>query len=75
MSGNKGPTVSMGNMNWELLRQQKRSLVELRLGSVVTAEQAESIEGMINFLDYIQDQVVDTGQATEIAVFGDMKGK
>ncbi len=62
-------------MNWELLRQQKRSLVELRLGSVVTAEQAESIEGMINFLDYIQDQVVDTGQATEIAVFGDMKGK
>lgn len=71
---NKGSIVTMGKMDWELLRAQKRALVELRAGSVVTLEQEQGLEGILNLIDFIQDQVVDSGQEPENVVFGDMKG-
>jgi microcompartment protein CcmK/EutM len=70
----EGSTVTTGKMDWELLRKQKLVLVELRTGSVVTAEQEESLEGILNLIDFIQDQVVDSGQESEAVVFGNMKG-
>ena len=71
---NEGSSVALGKMDWTLLRSQKRALVDLRAGSVVTPEQEESLEGILNLIDCIQDQVVDTNQDTEVAVFGDTKG-
>jgi len=57
-------------IDWPLLQQQKQLLVELRAGQTVTAEQEESIEGILNLLDSIQDQAVDSGDVPEAVVFG-----
>ena len=52
-----------------LLRRQKRDLTPLRYGSVVSMHQDDSIEGILNLLDFIQDSIVDQGLAPEGAVF------
>lgn len=52
-------------LDWALLRQQKDWLSGFRTG-----EDSEYAEGLINLLDYLQDRAVDTGQATELEVFG-----
>jgi hypothetical protein len=66
----EGCTVTLGKMNWELLRRQKRVLLNLDTGSVVTGKQNEAIEGIVSLIDHIQDQVVDSGQMTSKTVFG-----
>jgi hypothetical protein len=57
-------------IDWELLRRQKRAVVELRTGTVVGAEQEDAAEGLLNLLDSIQDQAADSGEVTEEEVFG-----
>lgn len=52
----------------DLLRRQKRALVGLQ-SSQIGAEKKEAIEGILNLLDFVQDQIVDQGQASEQAVF------
>lgn len=56
--------------DWRLLRTQKRLLVGLQSGKIVTNDQAEAVEGILNLLDAIQDQSVERGYATSREVFG-----
>ncbi len=59
--------------DWDLLRQQKKRLVELREGPVSvyhTVQQNNALLGMVNWLDNIQDYVVKLGFLTEDDVFG-----
>lgn len=53
-------------VDWELLRSQKEMLVGLLLKKSVP----EELEGLLGFLDAIQDHVVGCGEATELEVFG-----
>lgn len=52
-----------------LLRRQKRDLTSLCYGSVVSMHQDDTIEGILNLLDFIQDSIVGQGLAPESAVF------
>jgi hypothetical protein len=52
-----------------LLRRQKRDLIGLRLGSVVSRAQDDTVEGVLNLLDFIQDSVVARGIVPKNAVF------
>jgi hypothetical protein len=59
-------------MNWKLLRKQKRILLGLLNQSslALRPEQRDAIDGIINLLDCVQDQAVDSGEFTERQVFG-----
>lgn len=52
-----------------LLRRQKRHLIGLRFGSVVSRAQDDTVEGVLNLLDFIQDSIVAQKLAPESAVF------
>lgn len=60
---------SFQNVDWDLLRQQKELLVEQLMENKVPVE----LEGLVNFLDTIQDNIVACGEKTELEVFGDLK--
>ncbi len=53
-------------VDWKLLRSQKEMLVALLLKKSVP----EELEGLLGFLDAIQDHVVGCGEATHLEVFG-----
>jgi len=52
-----------------LLRRQKRHLVGLCFGSVVSRAQDDTIEGVLHLIDFIQDSIVDQGLASKRTVF------
>lgn len=58
-------SITIANINWELLRKQKQWLLNL-------PECAEA-NGLINMIDAIQDGAVDGGEFTEEEVFGDLE--
>lgn len=53
-----------------LLRWQKSVLVEMGAGSLVSSEQEEAVEGILNPLDFIQDTLSDQGLASEWEISG-----
>ena len=70
-------TVDVSEVDWELLRKQKLHLLEILNdeNSSITAEHHASIEGIVSFLDSIQDGVVDTGKLSEEKVFGELRSQ
>jgi hypothetical protein len=58
-----------------LLRRQKRHLIGLCFGSVVSRAQDDTVEGVLNLLDFIQDSIVAQGVASERAVFAIRKDR
>ena len=56
-------------MDWDLLRQQKETLLEL-ISSCPTRTQAEHVDGVIGLIDNIQDDAVDNHGYNEVDVFG-----
>lgn len=60
------------NMDWKMLRAQKSTLVELAWDDRTTVDEAEHIDGIVNFLDHFQDYAVRVGAVTESEVFGDL---
>lgn len=52
-----------------LLRKQKRALIGVSEGTTVNFEQEEAAEGLLNFIDFIQDSILEQGLATEEEVF------
>lgn len=52
-----------------LLRKQKRALINVIEGNLISYEQEEAAEGMLNLLDSIQDSILEQGLATEEEVF------
>lgn len=63
---------SITKMNWKLLRQQKRHLLEILNNeeSNITSEQHQSIEGIVALIDSLQDEAVDANGFPEETVFG-----
>lgn len=59
----------MMRIDLALLRRQKRHLVGLCFGSVVSRAQDDTIEGVLHLIDFIQDSILDQGLASERAVF------
>ena len=62
------------NIDWKLLRKQKLHLLEILNNeeSNMTAEQHQSIEGIVALLDSLQDEAVDKYGVPEKKVFGRM---
>jgi hypothetical protein len=54
------------DIDWDLLREQKAAI--LKATSIGGLPQ-EPAEGLLNFIDAIQDQAVDTEQVSEEIVF------
>jgi len=65
-------TVDVSEVDWELLRKQKLHLLEIvsDKNTSLSLEHQLSIEGIVSFLDAIQDEVVDTGKLSADKVFG-----
>jgi hypothetical protein len=51
----------MRNTDFRLLTIQKQTLLDLLDRDLLTSDQDQSIQGLINFLDGFQDAVVDGG--------------
>ena len=49
--------IAIDNINWKLLREQKQWLLQ---------QEGEHAEGLINLLDYIQDEAVENGVPEEV---------
>jgi hypothetical protein len=70
-------------INWDMLRQQKIALLELRndLDKVLSLdqswlkdperlrEQADALSGVIHLIDYVQDSAIESGEFSEDEVF------
>jgi hypothetical protein len=57
------------NINWELLRKQKATLLNL-IQTVDNTEQIEDLQGVIYLIDAVQDEAVDNEGTEETLVFG-----
>ena len=62
-------TITLTNIDIDLLRQQKQEMLTIP-SQAVTTEQFGALAGVLNFLDSVQDQIVASGAATEDEVFG-----
>lgn len=60
-------------LDWKLLREQKTTLLVLAHGGKTTLQEAEHLDGVVNLIDRIQDDALDSGEATELEVFGTEK--
>lgn len=57
-------------INWTLLREQKRELVQVIAEQPENDERGVLLTGVLHLLDFIQDSAVKLGEATEEEVFG-----
>lgn len=58
------------NIDWNLLRKQKRRLTFIQEYRDLTREEKKSVKGILNLLDSIQDAAVTTSLFSEEQVFG-----
>jgi hypothetical protein len=59
----------MKNIDWELLKKQKMSLLEIQEMTCFTKEDQENMTGIVNLLDALQDYAVDVVGLSEKQVF------
>jgi hypothetical protein len=52
-----------------LLREQKRVLIGIAQDTIVTGDQEEAAEGMINLIDFIQDEILAQGLPSDEQIF------
>ena len=48
--------IDLGNVDWAMLSQQKELLI-----SMITDNEPHLLDGLVNFLDHIQDSAVKNG--------------
>lgn len=63
---------AIDGIDWKLLREQKITLLNV-IGEITHTGQPERVEhldGIINLIDSIQDEAVETGKVSEAEVFG-----
>ena len=63
-------SLDAGAINWELLRSQKLWLIEHNGLDAIDQAAFEATEGLLSFIDYVQDSAVDQGLVSEMEVFG-----
>lgn len=56
------------NIDWALLRKQKKSLMEVIVPYFGEIE--ENLTGILHLIDNIQDSAVESGKWTEKEIFG-----
>ena len=64
------------NMDWKLLREQKETLLRMireNTDDCLDFDEVETLQGMINMIDEIQDQAVDNLDVPEKEVFPDLE--
>lgn len=69
--GEDVPNFMLG-MDWQLLRQQKETLVDLANNvnlNIFGVDYRDAVDGIINLLDSIQDYAVDVMEVPEDKVF------
>lgn len=54
-SDGAGYSIFYENIDWELFKKQKQSLVNLSCLSNITKAEKEAIEGILNLMDALQD--------------------
>jgi hypothetical protein len=59
----------IGGIDWKLLKKQKFQLLKVINNDAVTPKQKESLEGILNLLDTVQDFAVDVLGINEKEVF------
>ena len=59
----------INEMDFDLLRQQKETLIRLTNSNIITYAECEDIEGIISIIDKIQDFAVDEMGIDENIVF------
>jgi hypothetical protein len=52
---------SLNNVDWNLLHQQKLTLLEMLKHQRDGSPEAEALSGIINLLDTLQDEATDAG--------------
>lgn len=52
--------VNIGNIDWELLKEQKAALLDV-LANLKNDKQEKLLEGILGLIDSIQDEAVDAG--------------
>jgi hypothetical protein len=62
--------VNVRKVDWDMLREQKDRLTSLRRTGAIEQADNDALDGIIHFIDDIQDQVVDSGQLASRMVFG-----
>lgn len=60
-------------IDWELLRVQKRVIIELSAMGCFTTEDYDAFEGLLNLLDALQDYAVDEMGMKDEDVFGQLE--
>ena len=63
-------SLDASKIDWSLLRSQKLWLISNHAQETGDEAAFEAVEGLLNFIDYIQDSAVDQGLANEEEVFG-----
>lgn len=63
-------TEFIRNINWELLRKQKATLVEVLILGDLSRREKNDLDGIVHLLDSLQDYVVDEMLVDEELVFG-----
>ena len=58
-----------GTVGWKLLREQKEQLIRMSFRTNTRSADCVALEGVINFLDYLQDEAVNAGYL-EDDIFG-----
>ena len=58
----------LDEISWGLLRKQKKTLLKVIMDTRDSEEKTD-LDGILGLLDYIQDEAVETGIATEKEVF------
>ena len=59
-----------GNIDWALLRQQKKSLSEAIFNVPYFGETKDNLIGILHLIDNIQDSAIENGKWTEKEIFG-----
>ena len=62
--------ITINNVDWELLQEQKFILLLLSANTQNHEKHRAAAAGVVNFIEYIQDQAVDAG-VPETVVFGE----
>lgn len=56
--------------DWKMLKRQKLKLVTVTSNQSLTKKESEALDGITNFLDFIQDSVIDLGAKSPKEVLG-----
>lgn len=63
---------TINETDWNLFREQKNTIVELLDKNQITLSDThrENLEGLLNWIDAVQDEIVEKGIKTEWEMFG-----